>query len=93
MSQSKESVWSASRFGTSSFSSILPNEVRLGACLLLLELVLPVREAAKIRPSEDLSVTTAGACQGHDMSGIDEDSRRRATNAHVRAEHEMFERR
>src|SRR5215207_3658978 len=57
ISQSKESVCRASRCGTSSCSEIFPKEIRSGPCglpaLLREGMVLPGRETAKVRPSED----------------------------------------
>src|SRR5581483_4425598 len=56
-SQSKDSVCSARRFGTSSGSRILANEVRGGEpgipSVVPVELALPERETAKMRPSKD----------------------------------------
>src|SRR5215217_3489234 len=56
INQSKESVCRASRLGTSSCSEIFPKEIRSGPCglpALFREVVLPGRETAKVRPSED----------------------------------------
>src|SRR3954471_12836876 len=58
-SQSKDSVCSARRFGTSSGSRILAKEVRGGApgipdLVPLVERALAERETAKMRPSKDL---------------------------------------
>src|SRR3954451_2635847 len=58
-SQSKDSVCSARRFGTSSGSRILAKEVRGGApgipdLVPFAETDLPERETAKMRPSKDL---------------------------------------
>src|SRR4051812_19278270 len=58
-SQSKDSVWMARRLGTSRCSVILPNETRRGANALDVRLVFAGREAAKMRPSEDLCCVTA----------------------------------
>src|ERR687887_1090556 len=60
ISQSKDSVCRARRFGTSSGSRILAKEVRGGApgvpdLLPLVERDLPERETAKMRPSKDSS--------------------------------------
>jgi hypothetical protein len=55
-SQSNDSVCNARRFGTSSGSRILANDVRVGAFGMpdvVVERDLPEREAAKMRPSED----------------------------------------
>src|ERR1043166_4894664 len=58
-SQSNDSVWMARRLGTSRCSVILPNETRRGAKALDVLLVFAGREAAKMRPSEDLCCVTA----------------------------------
>lgn len=55
-SQSNDSVWMARRLGTSRCSVILPKETRRGAYALVVR-VFAGREAAKMRPSEDLSAT------------------------------------
>src|SRR4051812_27147711 len=56
-SQSNDSVCSARRFGTSSGSRILANDVRGGdpgiPNVVPAELALPERETAKMRPSKD----------------------------------------
>src|ERR1700742_1248673 len=57
--QSNDSVWMARRLGTSRCSVILPNETRRGANALDVRLVFAGREAAKMRPSEDLCCRTA----------------------------------
>src|SRR5215467_8543630 len=49
----------ARRLGTSRCSVILPNETRRGANALDVRLVFAGREAAKMRPSEDLCCRTA----------------------------------
>src|SRR3954451_10031883 len=59
ISQSKDSVCKARRFGTSSGSRILAKEVRGGApgipdLVPFAETDLPERETAKMRPSKDL---------------------------------------
>src|SRR5919112_5134255 len=53
-SQSNDSVWMARRLGTSRCSVIRPKEIRRGAKALDVRLVFAGREAAKMRPSEDL---------------------------------------
>src|SRR5262245_66189603 len=59
-SQSNDSVWMARRLGTSRCSVIRPKEIRRGAKVLDERLVFAGREAAKMRPSEDLVVLRAG---------------------------------
>src|SRR5256885_4955578 len=52
--QSKDSVWMASRLGTSRCSVIRPNEIRRGAKALHVRLVFAGRGAVQMRPSEVL---------------------------------------
>src|SRR6478752_7304247 len=72
-SQSKDSVCSARRFGTSSGSRILAKEVRVGEpgipnSFSSTAVDLPEREDAKTRPSEDTSETTGATFGHHEVS-------------------------
>src|SRR5438132_4601111 len=68
-SQSKDSVCSARRFGTSSGSRILAKDVRGGEPgmpndLPFAELALPERETAKMRPSKDYRPSRTARARG-----------------------------